>query len=67
MPETKNPFDYQKPSEENIKKIEAVREAYKVLHAHLLTLAPSREISLAITNLEQSAMWATKSLVFNEQ
>lgn len=65
--ENKNPFDYQKPSEENIIKIEAVREAYKVLYAHLKTLQASRELSCALTKLEESAMWATKSLVFNEQ
>ena len=67
MEGTNSPFDYQKPSEGNIVKIEAVREAYKVLHAHLLSLSGSREMSVAITNLETSAMWATKCLVFNEQ
>jgi len=67
MDEPKSPFDYQKPSPENVERIEAVRAAYKVLHAHLKTLAPSRELSIAVTKLEESAMWATKSLVFNEQ
>ena len=63
----KNPFDYQKPSEENAIKIEALRQAYKALHRQLLDLKPSRFMSLAITNLEQSAMWAIKSIVFEEQ
>lgn len=67
MDSSKNPFDYQKPGEGNVQKIEALREAYKVLHRHLLSLKSSRELSLAITKLEESAMWATKSLVFNEQ
>lgn len=67
MTPEKNPFDYQKPSDENIKKIESVREAYKALYAVLKGLKPTREVSLAITNLEQSANWAIKSLVFNEQ
>lgn len=59
-------FDYKKPTEENIARIEETRKAYGALYAHLLTLPKNREISLAITNLEQSAMWATKSLAFNE-
>lgn len=63
----KNPFDYQKPSEENIKKIEEVRTAYKATLAHLKTLNQTREMNIAIQKLEESAMWATKSLVFNEQ
>lgn len=63
----KNPFDYQKPSDENVLRIEAVREAYKVLYAHLQTIGESREKSIALTKLEESAMWATKHLVFNEQ
>jgi hypothetical protein len=64
--ETKSPFDYQKPSEEMLPVIEATREAYKVLHAHLLTLPASRERSVAITELETSAMWAVKGIVFND-
>lgn len=65
--QAKNPFDYQKPSEQNVGKIQEVREQYKKLFSHLLTLFPSRENSIAIEKLEESAMWATKSLVFNEQ
>lgn len=63
----KSPFDYQKPSEENVKKIEVLRESYKKLHAELLELGAGREIAIAITNLEQSAQWAIKHLVFNAQ
>lgn len=38
------------------------RDAYKVLHAHLMTLPGSRERSLALTALEESGMWATKAI-----
>ncbi len=61
----KNPFDYQKPSDEGIKTIEAIRSAYKVVYAHLQTLPITREMAVAKTKLEESAMWATKSIVFN--
>lgn len=61
-----NTFDYQKPTEENIPVIEATREAYKTLYEHILTLPESRQRSVAITNLEQSAMWAIKGIVFQK-
>jgi hypothetical protein len=60
----KNPFDYQKPTDANVPVIEATREAYKVLYAHLLTLPHSRQRSVAITKLEESAHWAIKGIVF---
>lgn len=55
-----------KPSETMLPKIQVTREAYKVIHAHLLSLPPSRERAVAITELETSAMWAVKGLVFND-
>ncbi len=61
-----NPFDYQKPTDANIPVIEATREAFKTLHAHLLTLPFSRERATAITKLEESAMWAIKGVVFSQ-
>ena len=47
-------------------KIQEVREAYTTLHKFLLTLPPSRQNSIAITELETSAMWAIKGLVLND-
>jgi hypothetical protein len=61
------PFDYRKPSEANVVRIEELREAYKTLYAALKDLRPSRELSVAITKLEESSHWAVKSLVLNEQ
>lgn len=40
----------------------AVKEAGQQLHEFLSTFEPSREMSLAKTNLEQAVMWAVKSI-----
>jgi hypothetical protein len=61
-----NPFGYFKPSEEMLPKIQEVRDAYTVLHKHILTLPASRERAVAITELETSSMWAIKGLVLND-
>jgi len=62
----KNPFGYFKPHEDMLPVIQQTRDAYTVLHKHLLSLPPSRERSVAITELETSAMWAIKGLVLND-
>lgn len=53
-----------KPNEEQIKRIELVREVYhnvaKSLHSYTKN---SREQSIAVTELETSLMWAIKSIV----
>lgn len=61
-----NPFGYFKPHEDNLPRIQGVRDAYKTLYDHVMTLPPSRERSVAITELETSAMWAIKGLVLND-
>lgn len=56
-----------KPSDEKIVRIEDVRNAYKTVADCLnVTCKDSRELSLAITNLEQSLMWAVKSIILND-
>lgn len=64
-PVVKNPFDYQKPTDEHVAKISEVREACKKLHEVLQTLPMSRERAVAITKLEEVSMWANKGIVFN--
>lgn len=64
-PTPKNPFEYQKPTEEHVEKITQVREGCKTLHQILLSLPYSRERVVAITKLEEVSMWANKGIVFN--
>lgn len=61
-----NPFGYFKPADEMLPLIQETREAYTAVHKFLLSLPASRERSVAITELETSAMWAIKGLVLND-
>jgi hypothetical protein len=61
----KNPFVYQKANEDQSAKIKECMAYAGGFHEFLLTLPPSRETSLAITKLEEVAMWANKSIAFN--
>ena len=63
----KNPFGYFKPHETALQTIQNTRDAYTFLHQYLLGLPESRERSIAITELETSAMWAIKGLVINDE
>jgi hypothetical protein len=63
----KDPFVYQKASETQSAKIQEIMAAAQSMSAVLMTLTPSRESSLAITKLEECAMWANKSVAFNSQ
>jgi hypothetical protein len=61
------PFAYHKPSEYGMQRITAIREAYSVVKAVIEdNCPPSRQLSVAITELETSAMWAIKAVVFND-
>ena len=62
-----NPFGYFKPADTMLPKIQETRDAYSALHQFLLTLPESRQRSIAITELETSAMWAIKGLVLNDE
>lgn len=61
-------FAYHKPFDDGLARITRLREAYSALLETLeeVSLGPSREQSLAVTNLETSAMWAVKSVVSND-
>ncbi len=59
-------FDYQAPTDEQTERIKAIRQSCKDLRDQLTNLIPDcRELSLAITNLEQVSMWANKAIVFH--
>jgi uncharacterized coiled-coil DUF342 family protein len=63
----KKTYAYHKPSAEGLKKITELRQAFSDLHDQIEELAPqSREKSVALTNLETTAMWAIKSVVCND-
>lgn len=60
-------FTYHAPSMEEANRIEYLRERFKNL-AHQLTqhCVASRELSLALTHLEQCNMWANAAIVRNK-
>ncbi len=61
------PFAYHKPSDDGFVKINNLREAYSVVQRAIEESCPnSRQKSVAITELETSAMWAIKAVVFND-
>jgi len=61
------PFAYHKPSPDGLARITALREAYSVVQRMIEEQCPpSRQKSVAITELETSAMWAIKAVVFND-
>ena len=60
-------YAYHKPSSDGVAKIAALRNAFSQLHDLIGALAPdSREKSVALTNLETTAMWAIKAVVCND-
>ncbi len=60
-------FAYHSPSPEGLNKITTLRESFSALtNAINDTCPPSRERSVALTELETAAMWAIKAVVFND-
>lgn len=56
-------FDYHRPDEEKARSHEAVRATCKELAYQLSeTIPPGRELSLALTNLEQVMFWANAAI-----
>lgn len=63
----KKTYNYHKPSEDGLAKITQLREAFSNLNELIESICPnSRERAITITNLETAAMWAIKSVVFND-
>lgn len=61
------PYAYHKPSAEGLAKINSLREAYSNVQRIIDEIcSASRQKSVAITELETSAMWAIKAVVFND-
>jgi hypothetical protein len=60
-------FAYHKPSVLGLADIQKLREAFSALDEVIRHVCPdSRERNVALTELETSAMWAVKSVVYND-
>lgn len=63
----KKTYAYHKPSGDAMLQIKHLREHFSDLHDLIESICPqSRERSVALTELETSAMWAIKSIVLND-
>ena len=62
-----NRFSYHKPKDGQTRKYERIRDIAKNYADYLTDNCPrSRELSLALTNLEQVVMWANASIARRE-
>jgi hypothetical protein len=63
----KKTYAHHKPSSDGIARIAKLRKAFSDLHDIIEAEAPnSRERSVAMTNLETTAMWAIKAVACND-
>ena len=64
----KKTYAYHKPSDAGLETIRKLRERFSILHDAIEATCPppSRERSIALTELETAAMWAIKSVVCND-
>jgi hypothetical protein len=61
------PYAYHKPSADGLSKINRLREHFSEGERLIKEICPqSRHQSVALTNNEQTAMWAIKAVVFND-
>lgn len=61
------PYAYHKPSDDGMAKINQLREHFSEGERLIREICPnSRQQSIALTNNEQTAMWAIKAVVFND-
>lgn len=59
-------FQYVKPTDEQVALMQTYRDLYASLYGEVSKLPSSRGLSLAMTKLEESAMWLNKSLTNND-
>jgi hypothetical protein len=61
------PYAYHKPSPVGLDKINELRALFSLVERKIKEICPeSRHRSVALTNNEQTAMWAIKAVVFND-
>lgn len=58
-----NPYKHKEPTPAQSQHMHEIQVAAWTLHQRILETLPSRERSLALTNLEQTVMWANKGVV----
>jgi hypothetical protein len=67
MEERLNQYTYHRPSDDQVSRMQELRNKASALAATLDSLCPpSRELSIAHTNLEQMVMWANAAIARNE-
>ncbi len=59
-------LQYVQPTEEQKEIMQKFRDEYEALFNKLKELPPSRGMSLALTKLEESAMWLNKAITKND-
>lgn len=59
-------LQYVKPTEDQLIIMQEFRDEYEKLLNKVKILPPSRGLSLAITKLEESAMWINKAITEND-
>jgi hypothetical protein len=60
-------YAYHKPSSRGLEAITRLRELFSQVDRTIKEICPeSRQRAVAITNNEQTAMWAIKAVVFND-
>jgi len=60
-----NPFEYRKPTDEQVARIQQVRDILNQAYWVTLRVVPDSAMrTLAIRKLEEASMWANKAIVF---
>lgn len=61
-------FKYHPPHGDQAERYTQIREQGRIMAAYLAVVCPpSRELSLALTNLQQAVMWANAAIACNER
>ena len=59
-------FQYVQPTDEQKEVMQKYRDLYEDLAGKLKEIEPGRGLSLALTKLEESAMWLNKAITKND-
>ncbi len=59
-------LQYVQPTDEQKQVMQSFRDKYQALFEEVKMLPQSRGLSLALTKLEESAMWLNKSITKND-